>query len=575
MPDESLIDFPNEAQLAALRAWYAGMGSREAIERYLPGQKQAEQSARGMIGRIRAQLIAIATEKRQAALLQIFAHPEKDKRKMAGKVINAIDQLKIAVVPQPLISDAIGMWFSDRTARTLKAHDIATLADLTVRIPRRKRWWLALPGLGAVSAKKIETFFVNHPQLTAKARALIPQASPEIVPWENLPTMGLPGDLNGARGTFRAPRTHCTLDAGNDYEAVQAWLSLHENKVTHDSYRKEVERLILWSIKERGRALSSLTTEDAVAYRQFLRHPLPRSRWIGPARPHASVEWKPFVGPLSPRSVAYALTVINGLFRWLMDKGYMLSNPFSGIKVKGAKRASAMEISHTFTSGEWQLIRSIADGLEWSYDWQEKAAQRLRFILDFAYTTGLRASELVGATLGAIEKDGRGDYWLHVIGKGQKIGKVALPPMAKLALEQYLVARGLPTTPRYWKADTPLIDSLQKDQTHADNNKSAVQKINAVRVSGITSARLRKLLERFFETVATAIESEKPALAAKVRLATPHWMRHTHATHSLAKGVDLTTVRDNLRHTSIATTSIYLHGDDIKRAKQMREAFGG
>jgi hypothetical protein len=32
-------------------------------------------------------------------------------------------------------------------------------------------------------------------------------------------------------------------------------------------------------------------------------------------------------------------------------------------------------------------------------------------------------------------------------------------------------------------------------------------------------------------------------------------------------------VRDNLRHASIATTSIYLHSDEIKRSQQMDEAF--
>jgi site-specific recombinase XerD len=46
-------------------------------------------------------------------------------------------------------------------------------------------------------------------------------------------------------------------------------------------------------------------------------------------------------------------------------------------------------------------------------------------------------------------------------------------------------------------------------------------------------------------------------------------MRHTHATHALARGAELTTVRDNLRHSSIATTSIYLHTDEVKRARQM------
>jgi site-specific recombinase XerD len=53
----------------------------------------------------------------------------------------------------------------------------------------------------------------------------------------------------------------------------------------------------------------------------------------------------------------------------------------------------------------------------------------------------------------------------------------------------------------------------------------------------------------------------------------PHWTRHTHATHALARGVELTTVRDNLRHASIATTSIYLHSDEVKRAQQIRNAF--
>lgn len=37
---------------------------------------------------------------------------------------------------------------------------------------------------------------------------------------------------------------------------------------------------------------------------------------------------------------------------------------------------------------------------------------------------------------------------LHVLGKGGKRGKVALPPLAQTALDQYLVQRGLPSHPR-------------------------------------------------------------------------------------------------------------------------------
>ena len=185
-------------------------------------------------------------------------------------------------------------------------------------------------------------------------------------------------------------------------------------------------------------------------------------------------------------------------------------------------------------------------------------SQRLRFVLDFAYATGLRSSEFVGGTLGQIETDGQGDQWLKLVGKGSKAGKVALPPLARVALDHYLMRRGVPTTPAMWKPSTRLIADLQ-----VDNGQDR-----------ITSTRLWNVTKRFFQTTADAIESESPKTAEKLRRASPHWMSHTHATHALARGAELTTVRDNLRHASVSTTSVYLHTDQAKRARQMREAFG-
>lgn len=108
-------------------------------------------------------------------------------------------------------------------------------------------------------------------------------------------------------------------------------------------------------------------------------------------------------------------------------------------------------------------------------------------MLDFAYATGLRASELVGETLDAIKRDAHGDHWLHVVGKGSKAARVVLPLLARAALDRYLVQRGLPVTPSKWKPSTPLIGSLDDE-------------------AGITSMRLWSVIKRFFATAAEVVE---------------------------------------------------------------------
>jgi len=141
------------------------------------------------------------------------------------------------------------------------------------------------------------------------------------------------------------------------------------------------------------------------------------------------------------------------------------------------------------------------------------------------------------------------------VGKGSKRGKVALPPLARDALDAHLAQRRLPTTRSHWNPATPLLASLAEDG------------------SAITSARLREVLRRFVERATKAVETEAPATAKKPRRATPHWLRHTHASHALERGAELTTVRDNLRHASASTTSTYLHGDETKRAGQLEGVF--
>jgi integrase/recombinase XerD len=58
--------------------------------------------------------------------------------------------------------------------------------------------------------------------------------------------------------------------------------------------------------------------------------------------------------------------------------------------------------------------------------------------------------------------------------------------------------------------------------------------------------------------------SEHEDAARHIEQASAHWLRHTAGTHQ-SDHMDLKLVRDNLGHSNIATTSIYLHSEDDAR----------
>lgn len=551
---DRFMRFPSADELAAFRASMEGLGSREAVERFAPKQLDGRASARAVLGRIRRALQKAAGDRGHPEMVDLFDSTKtRPGTRRAATIASAIEQLRTSQARAPFLGDPVAEWLLPRTSEALKAAGIKTLAAVVVRMARRRQWWAEIAGLGLAGARRVEAFLGAHPHLSDQVGALTatPVAS-GVVPWELLT---LPSAVDGSSGAFRAPLANCTLAARNDYDAVSAWIDRQEAPSTRRAYTKEAERLILWAVVERGKPLSSLTAEDATAYRAFLRQPSPRARWVGAPRPRASAEWRPFAGALAANSIKYTVSVLGALYRWLIEQGYILSNPFAGMKVRGASASAPLDAQRVFAQGEWSLIRVIADGVEWSYGWSKEAAQRLRFLLDFCYCTGLRASEFTTAVLGNLEVKPSGETWLHLIGKGSKTGKVAVPPLGRAALDQYLLQRGLPISPSKWDPSTPLLGRLDDEG------------------SGLTANRLWDIVRRFFETAATVLEEQNPAVVVKLRRASPHWMRHTHATHALERGADLTTVRDNLRHASIATTSTYLHSDDMKRDRELSMAF--
>jgi site-specific recombinase XerD len=600
---------PSTGEMAAFRAYLQGIGAKASVTRFAPALLSEGRNARGVIGDVRRSLIAAARQRHRSDWVDVLTRIAPDSpRRLQQRVESALRELPVVPIPVPQFEDAVSLWFSQRIAHALTSAGIKTLAELVVYKSRRKMWWRSIEGLGQRAALHIDGFVESHPNLAKQAKALLEHLRANTrSPWQvalavpldstekprrrsnddkALVTEMLPWDrakqasqFDGSRGKLRAPKRGCLLDAGNDYDAVNAWLGLQESVATKRAYRKEVERLMLWAIVERGKPLSSLTSEDAMTYRSFLRRPTPASRWIGPVVSRDSVEWRPFQGPLSIRSMAYALSVLSSLFRWLTEQRYLLGNPFAGITAKASRAATggagasihfSKPRDRAFSTPEWKLIRRWADRAERDFGWTNDAAARLRFILDFMVSTGLRVDELANVKLRELFSVKRTHRWVNVKGKGGKRGAVAIPPLAWDALKLELKRRGISANVTQWPSEAYLVASI--DAAIVSTNAST-QKKETQRSAGLTAGRIWAILRRLFDQIAERVESKQPHFAEKLRAASPHWLRHTHATLALQGGAELVTVRDNLRHASVTTTSNYLHADETRRARQIAKVF--
>jgi len=94
----------------------------------------------------------------------------------------------------------------------------------------------------------------------------------------------VPADtLSGKDGVNRSRAGHRQISADTDRDAVLAWLARYaDSPNTLANSRREAERLLLWSLLECGKPLSSLTHEDLLVYQRFLSDPQPQARWVMP-----------------------------------------------------------------------------------------------------------------------------------------------------------------------------------------------------------------------------------------------------------------------------------------------------
>lgn len=383
----------------------------------------------------------------------------------------------------------------------------------------------------------------------------------ELVPAEGGQAGAQPASLvsrpPGPNGSNEGART--LTRARTDAEAVAGWLAKYADGSPHTlaAYRREAERLLLW-LADQGLTLATLTVDDVLAYQAHLRDPQPRARWClepepqllpdgtrNPAWSAARREpryltdgqpnpaWRPFVAPLGDAAARQAMTVLYGMLEHLCAVGFLAANPVRAARRRAPAPAVTVEryLERDALDSLLTHVRSMAAATQ-----LEQAQQaRALFVIRVLYLTGLRRAELVALDWADIQHR-RGQWWCRVAGKGDKISNVPLNGSAVAALNDYrAVVRMLP---------------LQPGQ---DDTGPVLRDVHGVR--GVTVKALHQLL--------TAVTRSCPD--PRVQRVTAHWLRHSAASHMLDAGVPLATVRDNLRHASISTTSRYVHADNDRR----------
>lgn len=377
---------------------------------------------------------------------------------------------------------------------------------------------------------------------------------PALAPLE---LVRLPDHLDGSTGSNRATLGHAQIAAQTDIDALKAWLACFlDTRTTFDSYRKESERLLLWATLELGKPLSSLTHEDLLMYQRFLGDPQPAERWVmkaGRKWSRFDPDWRPFAGPLAPTSQRQAIIILNTMFSWLVNAGYLAGNPLSLSRQR--QRKAKPRITRFLDDELWLEVKTTIETMPRETDREREHFHRVRWLFSLLYICGLRISEVIENTMGAFfcrrDSEGEERWWLEITGKGDKTRLV--PATAELIVELTRYRRENSLSPFPLPGEpTPLllpIGGKQRSMT-----RSAVHLI-VKEVFSRTASRIR----------ARGAEFER--LGNLVEDASAHWMRHT-AGSNMADTMDLRHVRDNLGHSSISTTNTYLHTEDDQRHKE-------
>jgi integrase/recombinase XerD len=261
------------------------------------------------------------------------------------------------------------------------------------------------------------------------------------------------------------------------------WLEHGLAAATLSAYRQDLAWLNAWS-RKRGQSLLSLDAADLAAAMAA------RSRVC------------------RPRSLARWLSAIKRFYRWAKREQLVTQDPTIHLESVRMGRPIPRAI------GEEAVGRLLA-----APDLTDVLGIRDKAMLELAYASGLRVSELIGLELGQLDIQ-RG--LVQVVGKGNKERIVPMGEPARDAVVEYL------------RRSRPILQ------------KTNIEHVFLNRRGGPMSRQAFWHRVKGYARVAGIDAS-----------LSPHGLRHAFATHLLNHGADLRSLQLLLGHSDLSTTQIY------------------
>lgn len=214
---------------------------------------------------------------------------------------------------------------------------------------------------------------------------------------------------------------------------------------------------------------------------------------------------------LSARSRSRALSAIKSFYRFLLGEGLIRENPAADVE----SPRSAGRLPQVLTSDEVEALLAAPNVTQ-------AGGLRDRAMLELIYASGLRVSELVKLELANVHLEAG---FLKTMGKGSK---ERLTPFGDEALD--------------W-----IKKYLRQGRSKLLKKRTSPYLFLNRRGSSLSR-------QYFWRKV-----GEYALQAGIGKKISPHTLRHSFATHLLARGADLRSVQLMLGHSDISTTEIYTH----------------